>query len=88
MGAFGTFLVLVIIGAGIGFAMNRYGRSWLGQHVADTVGAGDITYALVGIAGSFMGYHLGVIFGLLNEFVLYVVAAAIAALTVYLWRGR
>jgi len=88
MGAFGTFLVLVVIGAGIGFAMNRYGRSWLGQHVADTVGAGDITYALVGIAGSFMGYHLGVIFGLLNEFVLYVVAAAIAALTVYLWRGR
>ena len=88
MGAFGTFLVLVVIGAGIGFAMNRYGRSWLGQHVADTVGAGDITYALVGIAGSFMGYHLGVIFGLLNEFVLYIVAAAIAALTVYLWRGR
>jgi hypothetical protein len=88
MGAFGTFLVLVIIGAGIGFAMNRYGRSWLGRHVADTVGVGDITYALVGIAGSFMGYHVGVIFGLLNEFVLYVVAAAIAALTVWLWRGR
>jgi hypothetical protein len=88
MGAFGTFLVLVIIGAGIGFAMNRYGRSWLGRHVADTVGTGDVTCALVGIAGSFMGYHIGIIFGLLNDFVLYLVAAAFAALTLYLWRGR
>ncbi len=88
MGPIGNFLVLIIIGAGIGFAMNRYGRSWLGRQVADTTGLGDITYALVGIAGSFMGYHIGVIVGLLNEFVLYLVAAAGAALTVWLWRGR
>ncbi len=88
MGAIGNFLVLIIIGAGIGFAMNRYGRSWLGRHVADATGVGDITYALVGIAGSFMGYHIGVIAGLLNEFVLYLLAAAGAALTVWLWRGR
>jgi hypothetical protein len=88
MGPIGNFLVLIIIGAGIGFAMNRYGRSWLGRQVADTTGLGDITYALVGIAGSFMGYHVGIIVGLLNEFVLYLLAAAGAALTVWLWRGR
>ena len=88
MGAIGNFLVLVIIGAGIGFAMNRYGRSWLGRQVAETTGVGDITYALVGIAGAFMGFHIGIIFGLLNDFILYLFAAAGAALTVWLWRGR
>jgi hypothetical protein len=88
MGAIGNFLVLVIIGAGIGFAMNRYGRSWLGRHVADATGVGDITYALVGIAGSFMGFHVGVIVALLNAFILYLFAGAGAALTVWLWRGR
>jgi hypothetical protein len=88
MGAIGTFLVLVVIGAGIGFAMSRQGRSWVGRQVGGAAGVGDITYGLVGIAGSFMGYHLGLILGLLNDFVLYVAAAAIAALTVYLWRAR
>jgi hypothetical protein len=88
MGAIETFLVLIIIGAGIGFAMNRYGHSWLGRHVAGAAGAGEVTYALVGIAGSFMGFHFGLILGLLNTFVLYLVAAAGAALTIWLWRGR
>jgi hypothetical protein len=88
MGAIETFLVLIIIGAGIGFAMNRYGRGWVGRQVAGATGAGDITYALVGIAGSFMGFHFGLILGLLNTFVLYLVAALGAALTVWLWRGR
>lgn len=87
MGALGNFIILVVIGFGIGLAMNRYGRSWLGRQVADATGA-DITYGLVGIAGSFMGYHIGLILGLYNQFVLYVVAALIAALTVWLWRGR
>lgn len=85
MSAIGNFIILVVIGFGIGLAMNRYGRSWLGRQVADATGA-DITYGLVGIAGSFMGYHVGLILGLYNQFVLYVIAALIAALTV--WRGR
>jgi hypothetical protein len=83
-----NFLVLVIIGAGIGFAMNRYGRSWLGRQVSDVAGAGDITYALVGIAGSFMGYHIGLILSIYIQFVLYLLAALGAALTVWAWRGR
>lgn len=88
MGAIGNFLVLVIIGIGIGLAMNRYGRSWLGRQVTEATGVGDITYALVGIAGSFMGYHVGLILSLYNQFVLFVIAMAGAALTVWLWRGR
>ena len=70
MGAIGTFIILVVIGFGIGLAMNRYGRSWLGRQVADATGAGDITIGLIGIAGSFMGYHIGLILSLYNQFVL------------------
>jgi hypothetical protein len=84
MGAFGNFLVLVIIGAGLGFAMTR-GRS---VRLAGTASVADATPALVGVAGSFMGYHIGLILGLYNDFVLYVVAAGIAALTMLAWRSR
>ncbi len=80
-----TFIVLVAIGVIVGLAFNRRGRSWLGRQVA---GAGDITYCLVGIAGSFMGFHIGVILELLPSILLYVVALAGAALTIFLWRGR
>jgi len=85
MGAFGNFLVLVVIGGGIGFAMTRYGR---GVRVTGTVTSGDATSALVGIAGSFMGFHIGLMLGLLQDFVLYLVAAGVAAITVLAWRGR
>jgi len=85
MGAFENFLVLVVIGAGIGFTMIRYDRSGAGRPVP--AGTGDVTYALVGIAGSFMGFHIGIILGLLAQFVLYVLAAAGAGVTVWIWRG-
>lgn len=83
-----TFLVIVVIGIVVGLAFNRYGRSWLGRQVAGATGAGDVTYALVGIAGSFMGFHIGVILGLLPSILLYVAAVLGAALTLWLWRGR
>jgi hypothetical protein len=88
MNALGTFLLLVVFGAAVGFAMNRYGRSWVGRQVAGATGAGDITYALVGIAGSFMGYHIAIILGLLSPLIMYLLAVGGAALTVWLWRGR
>lgn len=83
-----TFLVIVVIGIVVGLAFNRYGRSWLGRQVAGATGAGDVTYALVGIAGSFMGFHIGVILGLLPSILLYVAAVLGAAVTLWLWRGR
>lgn len=88
MGAIGNFLVIIIIGAGIGFAMNRYGRGWLGRQVADATGVGDITYGLVGIAGAFMGYHVGLILSIYIQFVLYLLAAAGAVITLWAWRGN
>lgn len=83
-----TFVIVVAIGIIVGLAFNRYGRSWIGRQVADATGAGDVTYSLVGIAGSFMGFHIAVILGLLPSILLYVGAILGAALTVWLWRGR
>lgn len=83
-----TFIILVAIGIIVGLLFNRRGRSWLGRQVADATGAGDVTYSLIGIAGAFMGFHIGVILGLLPSAVNYLVAALGAALTIFLWRGR
>lgn len=83
-----TFIILVLIGIVVGLVFNRRGRSWLGRQVAETTGVGDVTYSLVGIAGSFMGFHIGVILQLLPSILLYVLAVIGAALTIWLWRGR
>ncbi len=83
-----SFIILVAIGVVVGLVFNRRGRSWLGRQVAGATGAGDVTYCLVGIAGAFMGFHLGVILELLPSFLLYVAALAGAILTIFLWRGR
>jgi hypothetical protein len=81
-----TFILLVLIGAIVGIFMNRGGRSWLGRRVAEATGVGDVTYALIGIAGSFMGFHIGVILELLPTLLLYIAAIAGAFLTIILWR--
>lgn len=83
-----TFILLIVIGIVVGVLFNRRGRSWVGRQVADATGAGDVTYSLVGIAGSFMGFHIGVILGLLPTMMLYIAAIIGAALTIWLWRGR
>ena len=83
-----TFIILVLIGILVGVVFNRRGRNWLGRQVAETTGAGDVTSALVGIAGSFMGYHIGVILELLPTYLWYVTALVGAILTLWLWRGR
>lgn len=82
----GHFLILVIIGAGVGYAMLHYGSTWLRRQFATS--SGEITYGLVGIAGSFMGYEIGLILGLAMPLLLYILAALGAAGTIYLWRGR
>ena len=86
--AISTFLILVVIGIAVGLLFNRRGRSWLGRQVADATGVGDVTYSLVGIAGSFMGFHIGVILGLLPSILLYLAAVLGAAVTIWAWRGR
>ena len=84
-----NLIVILLIGIIAGLGFNRYGRSWLGGKVANATGAGDVTSALVGIAGSFIGFHIAVILGLLpTPLMLYIAAVVGALLTLWLWRGR
>jgi len=84
-----NLIVILAIGIIVGIGLNRYGRTWLGRQTAAVAGSGDITYALVGVAGAFIGFHLAVIAGLLpTPLMLYLGALVGAAVTIWLWRGR
>ena len=84
---FSIFIVILIIGAVVGLAFNRYAGSWLARLGSTT--RSDITAALVGIAGAFIGFHISVILGLLPSPLMHYILAAIGALIVlWLWRGR
>jgi uncharacterized membrane protein YeaQ/YmgE (transglycosylase-associated protein family) len=84
-----NLIVVLAIGIGVGLGFNRYGRSWLGRQAASATGVGDVTYALVGIAGAFIGFHIVVILGLLpTPLMLFLGALVGAVVTLWLWRGR
>jgi uncharacterized membrane protein YeaQ/YmgE (transglycosylase-associated protein family) len=85
--ALANLIVVLIIGIVAGLFFNRYARSWLAR--LGTTTRSDITAALVGIAGSFIGFHISVILGLLPSPLMHYILAAIGALVVlWLWRGR
>lgn len=88
MNPIGDFLTVILIGTVVGLVLTRYGRSWFGQHLASVTGATDATFILVGIAGAFIGFHLGLILELTQPILLYLLAVAGAVGTVYAWRGR
>jgi len=78
--------LLIIVAIGIA-ALNRYGRGWWTRHIGGT--RSDVTCALVGVAGSFIGFHLGVVLGLLpSPLMLYLAAAVGAVVVLWVWRGR
>ena len=84
-----NLIVILVIGIIVGLVFNRYGRSWLGRQTVGATGVDDVTYALVGIAGSFIGFHIIVILGLLpTPLMLYLGALIGAVATIWLWRGR
>ncbi len=84
-----NLLVILLIGIVVGMMFNRYGRSWLGRQTAGATGVGNVTYALVGIAGAFIGFHIVVILGLLpTPLMLYLGALIGAVVTLWLWQGR
>ena len=85
--ALAHFLIVLVIGVVVGLLFNRYGRSWLARF--GSTARSDLTSALVGIAGAFIGFHLGVIMGLLpTPLMLYVAAVVGAAVVLWFWRGR
>lgn len=84
-----NLIVIVLIGIVAGLVLNHFGRSWLGRQMADATGLGDVTYALVGIAGSFLGFHIAVLLGLLpTPLMLYLAALLGAVVTLWAWRGN
>lgn len=82
-----NLLVVLAIGIAAGLAFNRYGQTWLRRQFATR--HSDATSALVGVAGAFIGFHLGVILGLLPSLLMLYITAAIGAfLVLWFWRGR
>ena len=80
-----TFLLLLAIGIAAGFIFDRYaGSGWLSRQIAGQ-NRSMVTSALVGIAGSFVGYHLAVLAGILGIGAL-IVAIIGAAAVLWGWR--
>ena len=82
-----NLLIVMAIGIAAGLFFNRQGQAWLRRQLVTR--QSDVTSALVGIAGAFIGFHTGVILRLLPSPLLPYIAAAIGAIVVlWLWRGR
>jgi hypothetical protein len=82
-----NFLIVLAIGIVTGLVFNRYGQTWLRRQFVTR--HSDVTSSLVGIAGAFIGFHVGVILGLLpSPLMLYVAAVVGAFLVLWAWGGR
>jgi uncharacterized membrane protein YeaQ/YmgE (transglycosylase-associated protein family) len=82
-----VFVIVLLIGIVVGVAAQRMARaSWLSRQIAGGRRA-DVTSALVGIAGAFVGFHLAALIALSAGMGLLFIAAIIgAALVVWGWR--
>lgn len=86
--ALAHLVIVVAIGIAAGFAFNRFGQGWWARNIGSGTRS-DITSALVGIAGAFIGFHLGVVLGLLpSPLMLYLMAVVGAVIVLWAWRGR
>ncbi len=85
--ALANLLIIQLIGVVAGLFFNRYSRSWLARIGGSS--RSDLTSALVGIAGAFIGFHVSVIIGLLpSPLMHYLLAVVGAVLVLWLWRGK
>ena len=81
-----TFLVILAIGIAVGFVIQgAKGSSWLARQFGGQ-NRDLVTSCLIGIAGSFIGYHLAVIIGLPGAVIPFIIAAVGAAAVV--WGSR
>lgn len=82
-----VFLIVLVIGIVAGIVFQRAARpSWLSTQLAGGRRA-DLTAALVGIAGAFIGFHIAAILALSMGMLLILVSAAVGAVLV-LWGWR
>ena len=78
-----TLVVVIVIGIIAGLVVNRYGRGWFGTR------ASDMTVALVGIAGAFIGFHVGAAAALTPAPIADYIAAIVGAFVIlWVWRKR
>ena len=82
-----VFTIVLLIGIVVGIAAQRMaGASWLSRQIAGGRRA-DLTSALVGIAGAFIGFHIGALVALsVGVIVLFIAAIIGAVLVVWGWR--
>jgi len=82
-----TFVLILVIGILAGILFDRLaGPSWLARQFSGST-RGIITSALVGVAGAFVGYHIGVLLVLGGGLVTAVIAAVVgAAVVLFAWR--
>jgi uncharacterized membrane protein YeaQ/YmgE (transglycosylase-associated protein family) len=80
-----TFFIVLAIGAVLGLVFNRFfGRGWLARQV--TGGRHYLTSALIGVAGSFIGYHLAIMLRVGAGWPQLIGAALGALAVLWLWR--
>ena len=82
------FLLLLLIGIVAGLIFERTIRpGWFSRELANER-RGMITLSLIGVAGSFIGYHLTLLLGLLRTSALtpFLGAMLFAVLVLWLWR--
>ena len=82
-----TFLLVLAIGVIAGFLFDRLaGPSWLARQFSGST-RGIITSALIGVAGAFVGYHIGELLAPGGGILTTVIAAAFgAAVMLFVWR--
>jgi uncharacterized membrane protein YeaQ/YmgE (transglycosylase-associated protein family) len=79
------FLILLVIGIAAGLLFDRFaGPGWLSRQIAGSTRT-MVTSALVGIAGSFVGYHLAGLLGI-GGYGALIVAIVGAAVVLWVWR--
>jgi uncharacterized membrane protein YeaQ/YmgE (transglycosylase-associated protein family) len=79
------FLILLVIGIAAGLLFDRFaGPGWLSRKIAGSTRT-MVTSALVGIAGSFVGYHLAGLLGI-GGYGALIVAIIGAAVILWVWR--
>ena len=86
--ALAHLIVIVLIGMVCGLVFSRYGQGWFARHVTG-IRHTDFTTALVGIAGAFIGFHIGVVLQLVPlPLMQYLLSVVCALVVLWLWRGR
>jgi uncharacterized membrane protein YeaQ/YmgE (transglycosylase-associated protein family) len=83
-----AFFIIIAIGIIAGVIFDRLaGPGWLSRQITGPM-RGLVTSSLVGIAGSFIGFHLAALLAIsaAGGFLPFVLAAIGAALVLWLWR--